>query len=68
MIARIESHRNRPPLPAVVTLFHRLEAVNAARDMARECGNDQYAAALLAQQDTLIRQFTGTPIATEGER
>lgn len=55
MIARIESHRNRPPLPAVVTLFHRLEAVNAARDMARECGNDQYAAALLAQQDTLIR-------------
>ncbi len=58
MIARIESHRNRPPLPVAAALYHRLEAVNAAHDAAHDGGNEDRAAGLLAHRNAVLAQLT----------
>ncbi len=58
MIARIESHRNRPPLPVAAALFHHLEAANAAHDAAHDGGNEDRTAALLSYRAMIVQRIT----------
>ncbi len=57
MIARIESHRNRPPLREACILFHRLEAVTAAWEHAKALAAYPTADALLDQRNALVREI-----------
>lgn len=58
MIARVESHRNKPQLSVAEALFHHLEAANTAHDTAHDGGNEDRTAALLAYRAMIVQRIT----------